>query len=203
MQRLQRLASIEANPKRAPRAYSRPRGRVARVLEPKLPTGRVVERTTNIIEMQLCELAVLDGLPLRPLDLCRLGSTCSTLRDLLSHGGSCALWRQAALRTWGEAGAQCSSWSNARAHTSSRLDFDSVTAFGSRVGPTDEHASLELGSVLPYRVAAAVASLPISSAIRRVVEWTVRIDALPKLEGVVLWMCAATPQSASEPGTAR
>lgn len=157
----------------------------------------------HTIEMQLCEISVLDGLPLRPLDLCRLGSTCSALRDLLGHGGSCALWRQAALRTWGEAGAQCSSWSSARAHTSSHLDFDSVTAFGSRVGPTDEHASLELGSVLPYRVAAAVASLPISSAIRRVVEWTVRIDALPKLEGVVLWMCAAAPQSASEPGTAR
>ena len=120
------------------------------------------------LSLQLCELSVLDGLPLRPLDLGRLGSTCSALRDLLSHGGSCALWRQAALRTWGEAGAQCSSWSSARADTSSRLDFDSVTAFGSRVGPTDELASLELGSVLPYRVAAAVASLPISSARRRV-----------------------------------
>ena len=147
--------------------------------------------------LQLCELSVLDGLPLRPLDLCRLGSTCSALRDLLSHAGSCALlWRQAALRTWGEAGAQCSSWSSARAHTALHLDFDSVTAFGSRVGgPSDEHASLELGSVLPYRVAAAVASLPISSARRRVVEWTVRIDALPKLEGVVLWMCAAVPRT--------
>ena len=41
---------------------------------------------------------------------------------------------------------------------------------------------------MPYRVAAAVASLPVSSARRRVVEWTVRVDALPKLEGVVLWI---------------
>ena len=150
--------------------------------------------------MQLCELSVLDGLPLRPLDLGRLGSTCSALRDLLSHGGSCALWRQAALRTWGEAGEQCSSWSSARAYTASRLDFDSVTAFGSRVGPTDELAILELGSVLPYRVAAAVASLPISSARRRVVEWTVRVDALPKLEGVVLWIGVLHDSRGSEVG---
>ena len=150
--------------------------------------------------MQLCELSVLDGLPLRPLDLGRLRSTCSALRDLLSHGGSCALWRQAALRTWGEAGEQCSSWSSARAYTASRLDFDSVTAFGSRVGPTDELAILELGSVLPYRVAAAVASLPVSSARRRVVEWTVRVDALPKLEGVVLWIGVLHDSRGSEVG---
>ena len=120
--------------------------------------------------MLLCEFAVLDGLPLRPLDLCRLGLTCSTPRDLLSHGGAAALWRQAAVRSWGEAGAQCSSWSSARVLLSSRVAFDAVTAFGGRVGPTDDLASLELGSVLPYRVAAAVASRPISSARRRVFE---------------------------------
>ena len=140
-------------------------------LEQRVVSSRLLaEENHDIIEMQLCELAVLDGLPLRPLDLCRLGSTCSALRDLLSHGGAAALWRQAAVRSWGEAGAQCSSWSSARVLLSSRVAFDAVTAFGGRVGPTDDLASLELGSVLPYRVAAAVASRPISSARRRVFE---------------------------------
>ena len=96
----------------------------------------------------LFELALLDGLPLRPMDLGRLGLSCAALRALLLHANAHGVWRQAAVRSWGPAvAAGCVGWAGCAQHR--HLDFDTVATFSAVIGPTDDAATLELGTMLP------------------------------------------------------
>ena len=96
----------------------------------------------------LFELALLDGLPLRPMDLGRLGLSCAALRALLHHANAHGVWQQAAVRSWGPAvAAGCVGWAGCAQHR--HLDFDTVATFGAVIGPTDDAATLELGTMLP------------------------------------------------------
>ena len=102
----------------------------------------------SVASHALFELALLDGLPLRPMDLGRLGLSCAALRALLHHANAHGVWQQAAVRSWGPAvAAGCVGWAGCAQHR--HLDFDTVATFGAVIGPTDDAATLELGTMLP------------------------------------------------------
>jgi hypothetical protein len=134
--------------------------------------------------------AILDALPLRPIDLCRLGLVCRGLRDSLASKGAEGLWRDAAVRSWGPTGVR--SWATAAAHARTSMEFDETVAFGSTVHAGSQGwATLRLGSALPYRIAAATGSVPVSSDrtqhASHTVEWSVTVARLPDT-GASLWI---------------
>lgn len=136
---------------------------------------------------------VLDLLPLRPLDLGRLSAVCHALRDIIGSPHAAGLWRESARRSWG-GGTGVDSRRCAASFTAAVLDWDEAMAFGSTLSGCDghSHATLRLGSELPYRLAAVSAALPISSLGRRsspaVTRWRVDVHGLPSLDGVVMWI---------------
>lgn len=130
---------------------------------------------------------VVTLLALRPSDLSRLHASCQRLRAWLTESDASVLWREATMRSWGVA---LDSWTLTAAHAATQLsDFDALTAFGAALGPTDDVANLELHACrLPYRAAAVVGAVPISSQGGGTVEWTVHVHDMPRIAGVVLWI---------------
>ena len=130
---------------------------------------------------------VISLLALRPSDLSRLRASCQGLRTWLTASDASLIWREATLRCWGVG---LDSWALVAAHAPTRVsDFDATTGFGATLGPTDDVTSLELHACrLPYRAAAVVGAVPVSSQGGGTVEWTVRVLDMPRAAGVVLWI---------------
>lgn len=145
---------------------------------------------TQTHSVRLMDPAILDALPLRPIDLCRLGLVCRGLRDLLASTGAEGIWRDAAVRSWGVTGVH--SWATVAEHARTSMEFDETVAFGSTVHiGSPGWATLQLGSALPFRIAAATGSVPVSSERTRhashTVEWSVTVARLPE-SGASLWI---------------
>jgi hypothetical protein len=136
------------------------------------------------------DTSILDVLPLRPIDLCRLGRVHRGLRNWFNTPEAEGIWRAAAARSWGATGVH--SRATAADHGRTSMEFDEAVAVGSTVHVGSQScAALQLGSALPYRIAAATGSVPVSSEragrASHTVEWSVSVERLPE-SVAVLWI---------------
>eukprot|EP00967_Tisochrysis_lutea_P118736 scaffold193195_cov30-Tisochrysis_lutea.AAC.1 len=139
----------------------------------------------------LSDPAILDALPLRPVDLCRLGLVCRRLHEFLHENDANGIWQAAARRSWGVSSVD--SWKKAAEYSSTVMEFDETIAFSSEVEPgCHATATLQLGLALPFRVAAVTGVIPITSERLRhasnFMEWSIKVCELPELRGIVMWI---------------